>query len=152
VNQDSVYRTCPTRTLSVLLSNSTLPETDTIPRGDAWILLTTARRPTRSLAPTVALLLMRKLPAPALSAGTYRQTALPHIAITETVARQTRNFADQPDTAHLHRATAIHPPGTARFHHALAMHRQDHPSLLRIRLVDKGEDTLHNLTLQIPIL
>jgi hypothetical protein len=151
MNQDSAYNPCPTRTPTVLLSNSTLLGTDTTLSGDVSILLMTTPSPTGSLAPIIAIPPMRKTHTPALPADTHRQIALLHIASTETVARQSRNTANQPGTVLPHHAIAIPPRDVAPHHHEIAMHRPDHPSHLRKRLVATEQGTLHNPTRQILI-
>jgi hypothetical protein len=111
----------------------------------------TTRNPTRSLAPVLAPLPTTKPHTPALLAAIRRQTALLHIAITETVVRHTRHFANPPDTAPLHHVIAILLPDTAPLHHAIAMYRPSHQSRPRIPRVATEQGTLHNLMRLIPI-
>jgi hypothetical protein len=151
MNQGSVYNPCPTRTPTVLLSNSTLLGTDTTLSEDVSILLMTTPRATGTLAPIVAIPPMKKTHTLALPADTHRQTVLHKIANTEIVARHHRNIAVQPGTVPPHHAITTPPRGVAPHHHEIAMRRPDHPSHPRKKLVATEQGTLHNPTRQILI-
>jgi hypothetical protein len=148
MNPDSVCNLCLTRTRTVLISNSTLLETDMIPSEDVSILLMTTRSLIESLAPIVALPPMTKTHSLALPAAAHRKTPILRIVVAETVAHQSRNIANQPGTDLPHHAVAIPLRDTAPHHHEIATRPTNHQSRPRKRLVATEQDTRHSLTHQ----